>query len=281
NVLLGTTYKTSYYVTGLSASTTYNFKVEAKDEAGNKSDFSNIVPVTTLATGNTYCTSQASNTSFMKIQNVKLNTIDNASTGSTGYEDFSYLSTDVTKGETYTITITPQWSGSIYPLRYRLYVDYNNNGVFTDTGETAWSQNTATNAATVSGTFTIPTTATTGRVRIRVQAAYSQSPTSCSTINYGQVEDYSLNIQDLLAVSDVNGNNKVSIYPNPVKDVLNIKSSESGESTFNIYNTAGQSVANGKSVENKINVNTLPTGNYIIELVNKKGEKSTQKFIKK
>ncbi|MFC4162242.1 M4 family metallopeptidase [Epilithonimonas zeae] len=281
NVLLGTTYKTSYYVTGLSASTTYNFKVEAKDEAGNKSAFSNIVPVTTLATGNTYCTSQASNTSFMKIQNVKLNTIDNASTGSTGYEDFSYLSTDVKKGETYTITITPFWSGTVYPLRYRLYADYNNNGIFTDAGETAWSQTTATNAATVTGTFTIPATATTGRIRIRVQAAYSQTPTSCSTITYGQVEDYSLDIQEVLAVSDVNNDNKVSIYPNPVKDVLNIKTKESGDSTYKIFNTAGQSVANGKSIENKIDVNRLPTGNYVIELVNKKGEKSTQKFIKK
>ncbi|WP_027384572.1 M4 family metallopeptidase [Epilithonimonas caeni] len=280
-ILLGSTYKTSYYVTGLSASTTYNFKVEAKDEAGNKSDFSNTVPVTTLATGNTYCTSQASNTSFMKIQNVKLNTIDNASTGSTGYEDFSYLSTDVTKGDTYTITITPQWSGTTYPLRYRLYIDYNNNGVFTDTGETAWSQTTATSAATVTGTFTIPATATTGRVRIRVQAAYSQTPTSCATINYGQVEDYSIDIHDLLTVSETNNKDGISIYPNPVKDVLNIKSNESGDSTYRIFNTAGQSVANGKSVDNKIDVNKLSTGNYIIELVNKKGEKSTQKFIKK
>lgn len=281
NVLLGSTYKTSYYVTGLSASATYNFKVEAKDEAGNKSSFSNVVPVTTLATGNTYCTSQASNTSFMKIQNVKLNTIDNASTGSTGYEDFSYLSTDVTKGNTYNITITPFWSGTVYPLRYRVYADFNNNGVFTDTGETVWSQTTSTSAATVSGTFTIPTTATSGKVRIRVQAAYNQTPTSCSTITYGQVEDYTINIMDVLAVSDIDKKNEITIYPNPVKDVINIKSNESGDSNYKIYNSAGQSLANGKSAENKIDVSKLPTGNYIIELTNKKGEKSSQKFIKK
>jgi len=281
NVLLGTTYKNSYYVTGLTASTTYNFKVEAKDEAGNKSEFSNIVPVTTLATGNTYCTSQASNTSFMKIQNVKLNTIDNASTGSTGYEDFSYLSTEVRKGETYTVTVTPFWSGSVYSLRYRLYADYNNNGVFTDAGETAWTLNTPSTAATVSGTFTVPTTATTGRVRIRVQAAYSQSPTSCSTINYGQVEDYSLDIQDVLAVSDVNKTNSIILYPNPVKDVINIQSKDSNEFSYQIYNLAGQVVLTGKSSDKKINAQKLSSGNYVLELTNKQGEKSSQKFIKK
>lgn len=281
NVLLGTTYKPSYYVTGLTASTAYNFKVEAKDEAGNKSSFSNTVPVTTLATGNTYCTSQATSTSFMKIQNVKLNTIDNQSTGSTGYEDFSYISTDVTKGQTYTITITPTWSGTVYPLRYRLYADYNNNGVFTDTGETAWSQTTATNAATVTGSFTIPATAATGLVRIRVQAAYSQTPTSCATINYGQVEDYSLNIEDVLAVSDINKENQVSIYPNPVKDVINIQSKDSSELSYQVYNIAGQVVMTGKSSDKKINAQKLTTGNYVLELTNKEGIKSSQKFIKK
>jgi len=280
NVLLGSTYNTSYYVTGLTASTAYKFKVEAKDEAGNKSNFSNEVTVNTAATGTTYCTSQSGSTSFMKIQNVKLNTIDISSTGGAGYEDFSYLSTDVTKGSSYTITITPFWSGTVYPMRYAVYADYNNNGVFTNTGETLWTQASTSNP-TVSGTFTIPTTATTGKVRLRVVMIYSSAPASCNSYSYGQTEDYTINIQDVLAVSDLSSDNKVSIYPNPVKDILNIKTKEAGESTYKIYNAAGQSVANGKSVENKIDVNRLPSGNYVIELVNKKGEKSTQKFIKK
>ncbi|WDF48444.1 M4 family metallopeptidase [Chryseobacterium sp. KACC 21268] len=281
DVLLGTTYKPSFYVTGLTASSTYNFKVEAKDEAGNKSGFSNIVPVTTLATGNAYCTSQSTSTSFMKIQSVKLNTIDNQSTGNAGYEDFSYISTDVKKGQTYTITIKPYWSRIIYPLRYRLYIDYNNNGIFTDSGENAWSQITATDASTVSGIFTIPASAVTGTVRLRVQAAYNQTPTSCSTINYGQVEDYSLNIQDLLAVSDVDNASQVVIYPNPVKDVIHIKSDDSGELSYQVYNATGQIVLNGKSSDKTINAQKLTSGNYVLELTNKQGRKSTQKFIKK
>ncbi|KFC24670.1 M4 family metallopeptidase [Chryseobacterium sp. FH1] len=281
DVLLGTTYKPAYYVTGLTESTTYNFKVEAKDEAGNKSNFTNPVPVTTLANGNTYCASQATNTSYMKIKNIKLNTIDNQSTGSAGYEDFSYLSTDVTKGQTYTITITPTWSGVVYPLRYRLYIDYNNNGLLTDTGENVWSQTTATNANAVTGTFTIPTTASTGVVRVRVQAAYNQTPTSCSTINLGQVEDYSLNIKDVLAVSDINKENQFVIYPNPVKDVINIQSKDSSELSYQVYNVAGQVVLTGKSSDKKINAQKLVSGNYVLELTSKFGEKTTQKFIKK
>ncbi len=281
DVLLATSNTNSYYVKGLTASTTYRFKVEAKDEAGNKSGYSNEVGVTTLASGNTYCASQAINTAFMKIQRVQLGTIDNSGLGSAGYEDFSYLSTDVEKGESYTITVTPYWTMVVYPLTYRLFIDYNNDGVFTDSGETVWTQS-STNATSVTGTFTIPNTAATGRVRIRVSAAYNSTPTSCATISYGQVEDYSINIKDTtLVVSDVNSGNKTAIYPNPVKDILNIQSNDKGESDYKIYNAAGQIIANGKSVDNKIDVNKLPLGNYVIELMNKHGGKSTQKFIKK
>lgn len=282
-VLLGSTYNTGYYVTGLTGSTLYKFKVEAKDEAGNKSNFSNEVSVTTLATGNTYCTSQATNTSFMKIKNVKLNTIDNTSTGGAGYEDFSYLSTDVTKGSTYTVNITPYWSSTVYPLRYAVYIDYDNNGLFTDAGEMVFSQPSNVSNAIVTGTFTIPAGTTNGIKRVRVSASYNTVINSCATIAYGQVEDYSVNVQNLivLAASNTAKESVAIIYPNPVKDVMNIIGKAKGDFIYQIYNTVGQVVLKGKSVDNKINAKSLLSGNYIIEITDKNGEKITQKFIKK
>ena len=282
-VLLGSTYNTNYYVTGLTASTLFNFKVEAKDEAGNKSNFSNQVSVTTLATGNTYCTSQATTTSFMKIKNVKLNTIDNTSTGGAGYEDFSYLSTDVAKGSTYTISITPFWSSTVYPLRYAVYIDYNNNGLFTDSGDAVWTQSANIADAIVTGTFTIPSGTINGVKRVRVSASYNTTITSCATIAYGQVEDYSVNVQNaiVLAASNTAKESLATIYPNPVKEVVNILGKAKGDFNYQIYNSVGQVVLKGKSADNKINAKSLISGNYIIELTDKNGEKTTQKFIKK
>ncbi|MCD9855058.1 M4 family metallopeptidase [Epilithonimonas sp. JDS] len=278
DVLLTSTYNTTYYVTGLTAATSYNFKIKAKDEAGNLSEFSNNAAVTTLATGNTYCTSQAGNTSFMKIKNVKLNTIDNTSTSGNGYEDFSYISTNLTKGNQYTITLTPEFSSTAYNLRYYIYADYNNNGVFTNTGENVA---TTSSTGTVSATFTVPTTAVTGKVRLRIVGSYNAA-TSCNTNTYGQTEDYSINLQsEVLAVSDVNKGNQTLIYPNPVKDFINIQSKDSSELSYQIYNTAGQVVATGKSSDKKINAQKLSSGNYILELTDRNGEKTTQKFIKK
>jgi hypothetical protein len=38
-------------------------------------------------------------------------------------------------GTGYTITITPTWSSAIYSEGYAVWIDYNQNGVFTDAGE--------------------------------------------------------------------------------------------------------------------------------------------------
>ena len=90
----------------------------------------------------------------------------------------------------------------------------------------------------------------------------------------------SLEVKPTLAVSDVN-TNATSIYPNPVKDVLNITSKVSGEFSYRIFNTAGQIVIKGNSADKKVNVEKLSVGNYLIELTDKDGIKITNKFIKK
>jgi chitodextrinase len=188
--LLGsTTTATTYSVTGLTASTTYTFSVKAKDVAGNISNASNIVSVTTTAY--TYCASQGNSVADEQIGRVQFATIDNTSTGGTGYTDFTAVSTNVLQGSSQTITITPSWTATTYNEGYAVFIDYNQNGVFTDSGETVWTK--AASATTpVSGTFTIPATATPGVTRMRVSLKYNAIPTSCEVFPYGQVEDYSV-----------------------------------------------------------------------------------------
>ncbi|RXR35333.1 T9SS type A sorting domain-containing protein [Flavobacterium piscinae] len=193
-VLIGsTTTATTFAVTGLTPSTTYAFNVRAKDAAGNISVNSNTVSVTTLAAGLTYCTSQGNSIVDEYIGRVQIGTIDNSSGGVTGYVDYTSLSTDLTKGSSATITITPTWTGTTYSEGYAVFIDYNQNGLFTDTGETVWSL-APTTATPVSGTFTIPTTAANGPTRMRVSMKYNGTPTACETFSYGQVEDYTVNL---------------------------------------------------------------------------------------
>lgn len=83
-----------------------------------------------------------------------------------------------------------------------------------------------------------------------------------------------------LAVNDLS-QSQFSVYPNPVVDILNVKTAKSIQNlTYQVNNLAGQTVQQGKVTNEKINVNILPKGTYVLTL---KGEGMNQsiKFIKK
>lgn len=188
--LIGSTGLTTFTATGLSPLTPYSFTVRAKDEQGNISIASNVVSITTAEF--TYCTSQGNSVADELIGNVTLGTINNTSTGGTGYTDFTNISASLPVGSTQTITITPFWTGSVYPEGYAVFIDYNRDGDFIDSGETVFTR-AATTATPIVGTFTIPLTATTiGATRMRVSMKYNGIPTACETFSFGQVEDYSI-----------------------------------------------------------------------------------------
>ncbi len=198
DVYQGATFKatvtgTTYSVTGLTASTAYSFSVKAKDTAGNVSASSNVVNITTSATSISYCASSGTSTADEKISKVVFGTINNSSVGTAGYENFTSLATNTARGTAYTITITPIWTSAVYSEGYAVWIDYNQNGLFTDAGELVWSK-AASTATPVSGVITIPSTATLGTTRMRVSLKYNAIPTACEAIPYGQVEDYSVTI---------------------------------------------------------------------------------------
>lgn len=288
--LLGSTTATvrTYSVTGLTAATAYSFSVKAKDAANNLSASSNVVNVTTLAGGAvTYCASTSNSTADEKIGRVVLGTINNPSTGTAGYENFTALSTNLTRGTANTITITPSWTSTVYSEGYAVWIDYNKNGLFTDAGELVYSKATST-GTTASGSFTVPATATVGATRMRVSMKYNGIPTSCETLSYGQVEDYSVNIVAAAAISTISTTvendskeilTTVTLYPNPTRDVLHIETNSISSLNYSVINYLGQVVKTGNIENNVLNVASLNAGIYILEVND--GQKSvTKKFIK-
>ena len=283
STLLGNTATTSASITGLTASTTYSFSVKAKDAAGNASASSNVLSVTTGSTTNppvSYCASKGNSTSDEKINKVVFGTINNTSTGTAGYENFTAQIANVNKGTAYTITITPKWTSTKYNEGYAVFIDYNGDGDFADAGETVFTK-AASKTTPVSGSITIPASAVTGNTRMRVSMKYNGIPTSCETFSYGQVEDYTLNIKAAGTVAGLvglNTENAVNVYPNPVKDVLNINAK--GDYNYQLISTDGKIVKNGNQSESAINVQNLPTGMYIMKIT-QDGKTSSHKVIKK
>jgi Concanavalin A-like lectin/glucanases superfamily/GEVED domain/MAM domain, meprin/A5/mu/Secretion system C-terminal sorting domain/HYDIN/CFA65/VesB-like, Ig-like domain len=141
-----------------------------------------------------YCASNGNSTTDEYIGRVQLNTIDNSSgvgTTSTGYSNFTAISTTLDTSTGYNITITPTWTGTAYSEGYSVWIDYNQDNDFLDAGEQVFS-NAASASTPVSGTFTVPASATAGNTRMRVSMKYNGIPTSCESFGYGEVEDYTI-----------------------------------------------------------------------------------------
>ena len=267
---------TTYAVTGLTAATAYTFYVRAKDAAGNTSVASNTVTVTTLTVSLTYCASQGNSTADEKIGKVVFGTINNTSTGTAGYENFTALSSNVSKSTAYTITITPSWTSTSFNEGYAVFIDYNQDGDFADAGETVWTK-TRSKTTPVTGTITIPATALVGATRMRVSMKYNATPTACEVFSYGQVEDYTVNIVG--AARETANQLSFTVYPNPVKgDMLNISNLDMA-ATYRVINMMGQELGKGKVENNTIYVGTLTSGTYMIEISNEKGT-TAKRFIK-
>ena len=82
----------------------------------------------------------------------------------------------------------------------------------------------------------------------------------------------------VLGVADVK-NTTVSIYPNPVKDVLNVKSTSKIKS-HKVYNLSGQIVNARLISDSMIDFSRLEKGIYVVEIQLENGKKLTQKIIK-
>lgn len=78
-----------------------------------------------------------------------------------------------------------------------------------------------------------------------------------------------------------NNSNQFALYPNPVKDIINIQLKDMQEiADAKVYDINGRMVSNVKVQDNKLNVQTLNTGTYILILQDSNGNKFSQKFIK-
>jgi len=188
---------TSASLSGLSATTSYEAQVRSKCPDGTVSSYSASVNFTTTDVQLNYCNSASTNVNDEYISRVQLGTINNPS-GAQFYSDFTNLNTALNKNDTATITITPTWTGTVYNEGYAVWIDYNQDGDFTDAGEQVFTQ-AATNATPVSGNFVVSNAAVDGPTRMRVSMMYNAVPTACQAFTYGEVEDYTVTISGAVA----------------------------------------------------------------------------------
>lgn len=138
-----------------------------------------------------FCIPQTSNICCNTgIKLVQLQSINNTSTDSIGYEDFTCLLTSLYQGQQYNLNIT---TGSKFPENVKAWIDLNNNGVFDEINELVLTSSNILSQHT--GSFSIGSSSLTEtplRMRISSEFYGYGMPSSCSNLLAGQCEDYTI-----------------------------------------------------------------------------------------
>ena len=148
-----------------------------------------------------YCVSKSTEPWQEWVTGVRIGTINNTpqandgkyrTISSLGYSDFTDLQTTVNRGQTYPLSILPgmSWAGRLPNLFCRVWIDFNKNKVFEDVEKVF--EGTAQNPFNTN--VLIPTAALSGTTRMRVSIKSGSMPLACESFQFGEVEDYTLNI---------------------------------------------------------------------------------------
>ncbi len=236
-----------------------------------------------------YCTSLGNNSSYEWIASVSVGSFTNNS-GAAGYSNFTAQTVNVTAGQNYSVSLSPGFSGTTYQEYWKIWIDYNADGDFSDAGELAYSAGLS--PATVNGLIAIPATAS-GTTRMRVSMKYNGAQTECEVFAYGEVEDYSISITSggggdtqaptaptnltasgttqtstnlsWTASTDNVGVTGYSVYVDGILDGTTTNTSYAisnlvANTTYTVYVVATDAASNTSAQSNTVSVTTLPVG---------------------
>lgn len=200
------------------------------------------------------------------------------------YENFTEIVGEVTKRQTYTLTVKGNTVG-LHEHDIRVFIDWNQNNTFDMADEyytTSITNSSGTDSTEATLDIEIPQTATLGSTRMRIikdlWTAYEEGEfDGCTDAYYGQTEDYTLNItEDTMNTPDFTSNN-FTVYPNPTLNDITVQSKDTVD-TIRVYNIEGQLIATGK--DNHVSLAKVATGMYIIKVQFKNGASAVQKIVK-
>ncbi|MFH1195795.1 MAG: GEVED domain-containing protein [bacterium] len=141
------------------------------------------------------------------ITNVTFNTINNTTDGSDGgYNHYTDVTTTVNKLETYTLSVSNPPDGvmdPLYPENIKAWIDWNNNKSFDDVGEAYEVGANLTTHQVSSVDVLVPTGASEGNTRMRIAilgASPASFPPNSGVLDYGEAEDYTIQIGAALPV---------------------------------------------------------------------------------
>lgn len=211
-------------------------------------------------------------------------TIDNetecSDVGYGGFGDYTALvAADLIPGKEYDLTISYSYhSPSVLDMRG--WIDFNKNGVF-DNDEEVLNTNMRGLKAGEKTTFkiVIPEGVEADSYRLRLKIAYNVDfeIDPCEFQGYGEIEDYMIEVLESPTSVLVKELDNLQYYPNPVSDVLMLKSAYEIRQV-EIYDMLGQKVKDEQFGSRDVQVLTgdLNGGSYLVKITTDEGHATIQ-----
>ncbi len=200
-----------------------------------------------------YCDSKGLNCGYEWIKKVEVGDIENLSNSDGGYGDYTSMSTAMSVGNDYEITLTPGFSGSNYKEYWNVWIDWNQDGILDPVTELVVQENSK---YAVIQTIQVPTDAMEGNTLMRISMQFDHYSWPCEDFQYGEVEDYTINV---VAANAMIVNNEeqekiilenqkreaskmdLKVYPNPAYDYIFIENDGNIDiEKVRIFNTDGR-----------------------------------------
>ena len=205
-----------------------------------------------------------------------LNDEANGNGDNSGYGDYKNISFYLNKNLTYKLNLGLKY-GITTPRNFKVWIDINNDGDFDDIDEEIYATTTAV-TGWFAGEFNLPSNIALGQYTLRIAMNASSTDNSISSfgvIELGEIEDYTVNVVDSAAktlTGDELSRIEISAYPNPVMDVLNIKTN-SNIGKITIYSTSGIVMYEDEifNETTQINSSSWSSGMYIITVDHNSG----------
>jgi hypothetical protein len=226
-----------------------------------------------LSVNDNHCKSSGNTDSQVSITNVTFGNINNASTKTTGYSDFKSVSTEVVRGENYDLDVTVNKDGNA-TVNTVAWIDWNQNCLF-DADETY----------DITNPVVVPENALLGATTLRISTKVNENPNSCELDFNGEVEDYTINIEESFA-TDVTLFTDLEMYPVPSDGRLtvNFKVKIKELTIVRLFDLKGQllNTQDFSTVSSKFNkeiqLPKVSSGIYFIQVEND-GKTKTRKII--
>jgi len=252
------------------------YTLSAKTSLTNDSDTTNDELIIEIK--HNICEPQGDCTYGDYVSNLIFNTINNSSEcGQNGYSDFTNISTDLEINNSYDMTITVKYSEE-YVMAW---IDFNDNFVFEDSEKIIPDTELGAGqegAGTYSKTFSIniPQDALVGEHLMRIRTNWQDPvPDACTDVEYGETEDYKVNIIDLAGIDILQDEEIMLQNIGPNHYLVSLKSEfMKDDMTIEVYTVEGKRIVyhNLKNINGKytydLDLRFVSKGVYLLKIGN-------------